>query len=55
MWYLRKLKEPPFDLYFRLLIDIASELKLPFISERDYRNLLFHTLLVEYFEENNNL
>jgi len=50
MWYLRKLEEPPFDVYFALLTQIASELKLPFIGVKDYRNLLFHTLLVEYFE-----
>ena len=51
MWYLRMVKEPPFESYFSFLSDIAMQLKLPFINKNDYQKLLLHTLILEYFSK----
>ena len=51
MWYLRKLKEPPFESYYSILSSIAMQLKIPFINQHDYQKLLLHTLIVDYFND----
>ena len=55
MWFLRKLKEPPFELYFAVLVEISLKLKLPQIDATSIRNLILLTLIVEFFEENPSL
>lgn len=49
-WYLGKLKEPPFDVYYPLLLEIARKISLPYIYSSQYGDLLLHTLLVDYFD-----
>lgn len=51
MWYLRKVKEPPFEVYYSIITGMAFRISLPFISQGLYARLLLYTLLVEYFEQ----
>jgi hypothetical protein len=51
-WHLSKLKDPPFYIILALIKKLASELTLPFIDEYAMINLIFHTLIIDFFEEN---
>jgi len=50
MWYLRQLKEPPFEVFYSILSGIAGGILNPFIPQSQFAKLLLYTLIVEFFE-----
>jgi hypothetical protein len=52
MWYLDKLKEPPFLVYYSIIKKMAEKLRLPIIDLDVQTRIILFTLIIDFFEEN---